>query len=186
MTFTSLIASRMRLASSRSRPFGFVSGGTPDRSQISLATRDEMRENSSSRNALSLYDFVSFAIARNVPSSTPYGWGLISMVFGGSSSVTRSKTIGSPSGGRNVIRACGFTIAVALRYSRGLCCAVMYRPLSGISTRVPCGLSHVTKSSSWMLGRFLRMSMIRSTSYATSISAGRDRMRVGLPVVVCP
>ena len=125
MTFTFGIASTIAFACSNDSVFGRMSAATPATSQISFDTRGEMRENSSSKKALSLYDFVSFAMPRRVPIWIPYGWGLMGTVFDGSSFVPRSNPLASPSGGWKMIRACGFTIAVLLRYSYTDCLPVM-------------------------------------------------------------
>src|SRR5207247_10073241 len=110
------IASWRAFACSRTMDFGFVSGSSPAVSQISFATREETRTNSSSRKAASLYDFVSFIMAIRVPSSIPWGCGGISLVFGGRYSVESSHVMSSPSGGRLVLRELGFTIEVGLKY----------------------------------------------------------------------
>src|SRR5213594_4028162 len=59
INFADSIASWSAFASSRTRDFGFLSGSSPAASQISFATREDTRTNSSSRKAASLYDFVS-------------------------------------------------------------------------------------------------------------------------------
>jgi len=61
-----------------------------------------------------------------------------------------------------VIRACGLTIAVAFRYSEIDCFPPTYLPFSGISTRVPCAFSQMTKSSEMIFGRFFFVSRMSS------------------------
>ena len=107
---------------------------------------------------------VYLAIFISIPSSIPYGCGLISFVGIGSSSVARSKSTCSPLGDLYSILACGFTIAVARRYSYTDCFPLTYLPRTMASNRVPCSLSQTTKSSLTFWGLFFFVSSMSSIS----------------------
>src|SRR3989338_7037429 len=77
---------------------GFVSVSKAEFSQISFAVPGPTLENSLIKKDCNVLDSVALSIFINMPSSTPYGCGLISTGFGGSCSVALAKIICSAFG----------------------------------------------------------------------------------------
>jgi len=154
---------------------------------MSLARRSLIREKSSWRNLPKDLFLVSLAMLMRVPSSSPEGCGLISLVAGGILSVALSKVVRLPSGSVKVIRACGLTIAVCRRYSRTDCLPPTYRPFIWYVIFVPCSFPSQMKGSSFSTsGRFLLVLTMISMRQATSSAPVLEMTTAGFPVVIWP